>query len=205
MTKVYSEEQPVAGKSHVVLTVWKKSLLYNCNGFTVIDSNGNLVYRVDNYADQRKSDEIVLMNASGRPLFTVHRKRLSLSDNWLVYEGDNMVKPRFSVKKHMNPLNTTSLASVSTVVESSNYNNSNSKNANYEIERSYTRKCCAMYDDRRRCVAEIRLKETNGGVALGGDVFQLVVHPAVTDPAIVMAMVIVLDQMFGSSSRHFCT
>nr|XP_043618690.1 protein LURP-one-related 8-like [Erigeron canadensis] len=201
MTKVYPEEQQVASKNHVVLlTVWKKSLLYNCNGFTVIDSNGNLVYRVDNYAAQGKNDEIVLMNASGRPLFTVHRKRLSLSDNWLVYEGDSMVKPRFSVKKHMNPLNTTSLASISTI------GFSNNKNASiiYEVERSYTRKCCVMYDDRRRCVAQFRLKETNGGVALGGDVIQLIVNPAVIDPAIVMAMVIVLDQMFGSS-RHFCT
>nr|XP_043618589.1 protein LURP-one-related 8-like [Erigeron canadensis] len=199
MTKVYPEEQHVAGNNQVMLTVWKKSLLYNCNGYTVIDSKGNLVYRVDNYATQGKNDEIVLMNASGRPLFTIHRKRLSLSDNWLVYEGDNMVKPRFSVKKHMNPLNTTSLASVSTLGSSNN----NSKNALYEIERSYTRKCCVMFDERRRCVAEFKLKETRGGIALGGDVFQLVVQPLI-DPTIFMAMVIVLDQMFGSS-RHFCT
>ncbi|KAH7515150.1 hypothetical protein FEM48_Zijuj11G0166700 [Ziziphus jujuba var. spinosa] len=32
-----------------VLTVWKKSLLFNCTGFTVFNAKGNLVFRVDNY------------------------------------------------------------------------------------------------------------------------------------------------------------
>lgn len=56
-----------------VLTVWKKSLLLNCNGFTVFDNKGNLVFRVDNYLAGHKG-EIVLMDASGKPLFTIRRK-----------------------------------------------------------------------------------------------------------------------------------
>ncbi|KAK9048246.1 hypothetical protein SSX86_032792 [Deinandra increscens subsp. villosa] len=57
----------------VVLTVWKKSLLFNCDGFTVFDTRGNLVFRVDNYAAGNKA-EIVLMDASGRSLLTIRRK-----------------------------------------------------------------------------------------------------------------------------------
>ncbi|MGV7428878.1 LURP-one-related family protein, partial [Mycobacterium kansasii] len=39
-----------SGKDGVVaLTVWRKSLLLNCTGFTVFDCNGNIVFRVDNY------------------------------------------------------------------------------------------------------------------------------------------------------------
>lgn len=56
-----------------ILTVWKKSLLFNCNGFTVFDAKGNLVFRVDNYV-AGKSGEIVLMDGSGEPLLTVRRK-----------------------------------------------------------------------------------------------------------------------------------
>lgn len=56
------------------LTVWKKSLLMNCKGFTVIDSCGNLVYRVDNYS--LHPQELVLMDASGNSLLTMRRHRV---------------------------------------------------------------------------------------------------------------------------------
>lgn len=58
-----------------VLTVWKKSLLFNCYGFTVFDAEGNLVFRVDNYV-AGNSGEIVLMDGSGLPLLTIRRKVL---------------------------------------------------------------------------------------------------------------------------------
>lgn len=60
-------------ESPVVLTVWKKSLLLSCNGFTVFDRHGNLVFRVDNYSSRTK-DEILLMDAAGTPLLTIRRK-----------------------------------------------------------------------------------------------------------------------------------
>lgn len=78
MTRVYPNaagvcERQKASKddgSAVVLTVWSKSLLPNCNGFTVFDSHGNLVFRVDNYIAGNK-DEIVLMDDAGTPLLTI--------------------------------------------------------------------------------------------------------------------------------------
>lgn len=63
-----------------------------------------------------------------------------------------------------------------------------------------------MYDDKRRRVAEIKRKEAVAGVAFGGDVFRLVVQPEI-DSSVAMALVVLLDQMFGgsSSSRRFAT
>lgn len=61
------------GRPAEVLTVWRKSLLLNCNGFTVFDAKGNLVFRVDNYAASNRV-EVVLMDASGKPLLTLRRK-----------------------------------------------------------------------------------------------------------------------------------
>lgn len=58
-----------------VLTVWRKSLLFNCSGFTVYDAKGNLVFRVDNYGSGSAS-EVVLMDATGTPLLSIRRKVL---------------------------------------------------------------------------------------------------------------------------------
>lgn len=59
------------------LTVWKKSLLFNCKGFTVFDAKGNLVFRVDKY-DKSNKGEIVLMDGAGNPLLTIRRKVKSI-------------------------------------------------------------------------------------------------------------------------------
>ncbi|KAL9994659.1 putative tubby-like protein [Helianthus debilis subsp. tardiflorus] len=196
----FSSETSTAGRNHdpVVLTVWKKSLLFSCDGFTVFDNNGNLVFRVDNYAAGNKS-EVVLMDANGRSLLTIRRKRASITDNWLVYNGETTVNHRFSVTKRVNLLNAKVIAHVSTT---GSPNNNNKKGVAYEIEGSYARRCCVVYDDKRRCVAEIKRKEAVGGVALGGDVFRLVVQPELGS-TVAMALVVVLDQMFGGVSRRF--
>lgn len=55
------------------LTVWKKSLMFSCNGFTVFDSNGNIVYRVDNYNGRRPEEEVTLMDGLGKPVLSVRR------------------------------------------------------------------------------------------------------------------------------------
>ncbi|PWA69151.1 tubby C-terminal-like domain-containing protein [Artemisia annua] len=130
--------------------------------------------------------------------------KLSLSDTWLMYEGETLAQPRLIVRKHLNRLNSKSLVYVSLAGSPLKFNNvGNNRDVIYEIERSYKHKCCVIYDDKRRCVAEIRRKEAKTGVSLGGDVFHLVVQPLI-DRNVAMALVIVLDQMFGSS-RHFLT
>ncbi|PWA41739.1 tubby C-terminal-like domain-containing protein [Artemisia annua] len=197
MTKVYpnavvplAQQPPVsvgtgaATQSPLVLTIWKKSLLFNCHGFTVFDSNGNLVYRVDNYNSGTKP-EIVLMDASGRSLLTIRRKRLSLMENWLIYDGETTVNPLMAVTKHVNLRKSKSMAHV-TVAGS---------REKYDIEGSYRHRSCVVYGEKRRCVAEIKRKEAVGGVTFGGDVFRLFVQPEI-DPSVAMAILVVLDQMF---------
>ncbi|XP_059306893.1 protein LURP-one-related 8 [Lycium ferocissimum] len=193
------------GNSPVVLTVWKKSLLFNCDGFTVFDNKGNLVFRVDNY-NAGTQGEIVLMDASGNSLLTIRRKRLSLSDCWLVFEGETDVHPLFSVKKNVNLLNSKSLAQV--YDQRKGAVSSPKKKVVYEIEGSYGQRCCAVYDNNHRRVAEIKRKEAVKGVAFGIDVFRLIVQPDEIDPSMAMALVILLDQMFGASyiiTRRFST
>ncbi|RZC82653.1 hypothetical protein C5167_045440 [Papaver somniferum] len=176
MTKVYpnaTTEIPkqISDKEVEVLTVWKKSLLFNCNGFTVFDTNGNLVFRVDNYRAGKKT-EIFLMDASGKTLLTIRRKKLSLTDNWMVFDGETSANPRFLVKKPVNFLTTKNLARVISC-------QGNNKELMYEIIGSYAQRCVAVYDNRKRLVAEIQRKEAKAGVTFGGDVFKLIVQPEI--------------------------
>lgn len=141
-----------------------------------------------------------------------------MGDKWLVLEGEGGVKASYSAKKHVNLLNTKCLAQVTSCSSSTtpsgsprsqsprDHNNNNNNNNNekkcYEIEGSYSQRCCKIYDEKRRIVAEIKKKEAPaGGAAFGTDVFRLVVvQPHLLDTALAMAFVILLDQMFGSSS-----
>ncbi|KAI4353610.1 hypothetical protein L6164_002545 [Bauhinia variegata] len=189
----YHQKQKTTSDAAVVMTVWKKSLLLNCHGFTVFDAKGNLVFRVDNYLSRHTKDDILLMDAAGTPLLTIRRKRVILGYKWVVYEGESTAKPQFWARKHLNILNSKCLITVNSP--------SNKKEGMvYAIEGSYAQRCCAVSNN-ERLVAEIKRKEAAvGGVTVGSDVFRLIVQPD-TNTAFAMAFVILLDQMFGSSSR----
>ncbi|CAL0332004.1 unnamed protein product [Lupinus luteus] len=203
----YPRIRSVGNTSSITLTVWKKSLLMSCKGFTVIDCSGNLVYRVDNYIGAHK-DQLTLMDASGNSLISIHRRRkLGLVDNWFIYEGEvgnqrrrkmsNSCKssetesPICCVKKHVNILQ-------------GNPNNvqayvyrSDKQCVAFTIEGSYVHRTCKVLDECKRVVAEIKKKEANTKhVSFGMDIFQLVVQPGF-DPAFAMALVLLLDQMFS--------
>ncbi|KAF8716829.1 hypothetical protein HU200_025926 [Digitaria exilis] len=165
------------------LTVWCKSLLFNCRGFTVFDARGDLAYRVDTYDDAE--GEVVLMDPAGRPAFTVRRKRLSLSgEQWLIFSGgEEARRPVYAVKRGGGGK---SMARVAPCAGGGA--------APFEVEGSYGRRRCVVYDGERRAVAEVQPKE-----AVGTDVFRLVVQPGV-DVSLAMAVVVALDQMFGRPS-----
>ncbi|KAL5720408.1 hypothetical protein ACHQM5_013078 [Ranunculus cassubicifolius] len=180
--------KPIRDGKVQVLTVWKKSLLFSCKGFTVFDTKGNLVFRVDNYLFSNKS-KILLMDAAGNPLLTIRQKKLTLADNWVVYDGETEVKPILIVKKNLSFLNSKLLAHVTSG------SNGNNKTV-YRIEGSYGQRCCTIYDEKRCPIAEIKKKESvTGGVSFGSDVFRLVVQPDM-EPAVAMALVILLEQMY---------
>ncbi|KAK7307879.1 hypothetical protein VNO77_41320 [Canavalia gladiata] len=199
------EEKNSVGSSCTSLTVWRKSLVMNCKGFTVIDSYGNLVYRVDNYVEH--PNEVVLMDASGKSILTLCRRRkLGLLDNWFVYEGEvgkqctrrsslskSSKSPVCCVRKHVNILHGNS--NVQTYVYRG-ASHSNKRCAAFTIEGSYAHRSCKVLDECRRVVAEIKMKEPNAkNVSFGIEIFHLVVHPDF-DPDFAMALVLLLDQMF---------
>ncbi|KAG0539907.1 hypothetical protein BDA96_03G362600 [Sorghum bicolor] len=168
------------------LTVWRKSLLFNCRGYTVFDARGDLAFRVDSYDAEA---EVVLMDPDGRPAFTVRRKRLSLSgEHWLIYAGEETRRPVYAVKRGGGGK---SMARVTPCAGA----RAGAGASSYEVEGSYARRRCVVYDAERRAVAEVQPKEA----VVGTDVFRLVVQPGV-DVSLAMAVVVALDQLFGRPS-----
>ncbi|KAM3352220.1 hypothetical protein ACQJBY_023833 [Aegilops geniculata] len=193
MARVHPNMAPAPGAVHeapassavdgpTTLTVWRKSLLFDCKGFTVFDSKGNLAYRVDSYASET-GDEVVLMDAAGRPAFTVRRKRFSFQgEQWLVFAGEETRRPVYAVRRSGRGK---TMAHVTACAGAG---------PSYEVEGSYARRSCMVYDGERRAVAEIRPKEV-----VGTDVFRLAVQPGV-DVSLAMAVVVALEQMFSRPS-----
>ncbi|KAM0875722.1 hypothetical protein ACQ4PT_036602 [Festuca glaucescens] len=176
-----------AEEAPTTLTVWRKSLLFDCKGFTVFDAKGNLAYRVDSYASET-GDEVVLMDTAGRPAFTVRRKRFSLQgEQWLVFAGEETRRPVYAVRR-------SGRGKTMAHVTACGGGDSPSPSPSYEVEGSYARRCCVVYDAERRAVAEVRPKEV-----VGTDVFRLVVQPGV-GVSLAMAVVVALEQMFARPS-----
>jgi len=182
-SRAAEEEPPPA-----LLTVWRKSLLFNCDGFTVFDARGDLAFRVDCYASARRRAEVVLMDVAGKPLLTVRRKRLSLTDHWVIYDGDGTARPLLSVRRHVSLRSSSKTLAHVTPLGSA----AAASAAEYVVEGSYGRRACAVRDARGDAVAEVRRKES-----VGDDVFRLVADPRLGEP-LAMGLVIALDEMFGA-------
>ncbi|KAJ4954702.1 hypothetical protein NE237_011485 [Protea cynaroides] len=184
------------------LTVWRKSLVFNCYGFTVFDSNGNLVYRVEHYKRDRTED-IVLMDASGKAILTLHRKKRRFVENWAIFEGEaeerdgKAKKPIYWGRKHVNLLQRRKDPNVLARVFRGSSNSSENGNGGLVIEGSYEKRSCQVVDDElREVVAEIKRKDDCiHGISFGLDVFLLIVRPGF-NLAFAMSLVLLLDQMF---------
>lgn len=127
------------------------------------------------------------------------QQKLSLGDQWLIYTGETNSNPIFSVKKQLGFLQSKRLAQVMIPTAGTHAGGSPRRRPAYEIEGSYCQRSCAIYDDERQVVAEILRKEAVPGATFGGDVFRLVVRSEL-DQTLAMAIVVLLDRMFESSS-----
>lgn len=176
-------------KQETHLTVFKTSLFFQNDGFTVYNCRGELVFRVDSYGPvTRDRDELVLMDAHGKCLLTVRRKRPSLHQRWEGYSGERTdgQKPIFSVRR------SSIIGRSSVTVEM--YKNPGEE---YQIEGNFGQRSCTIFNAMKESVAEIRRKvDASTQVLLGKDVFLLSVKPGF-DGAFAMGLVLILDQING--------
>ncbi|XP_019156883.1 PREDICTED: protein LURP-one-related 12-like [Ipomoea nil] len=178
---IYNEEKH--------LTVLKTSLFFAGDGFSAYDCTGQLVFRVDTYGpDSRDRTEVVLMDAAGKCLLTVRKKRPSLHNRWEGYLGERMEgeKPIFSVRR-------SSIIGRSGVTVEVYH----TPTEEYHIEGCFAQRSCTIYDADKQSVAEIRRKvDASSKTVLGKDVFSLTLNPGF-DGAFAMGLILVLDQIDG--------
>jgi len=190
-------DDKVSKASATALTVWKKSLVFSCNGCTVFDSSGNLVFRVDNYPSDPQ-DQVVLMDAAGVAILTLRRKRLSLHNEWRGFLGEfrDGQKPLFVIRRAPSLLITRkSLAEVYMCTSSAK--SKMKKTPDYHVEGCYAKRCFTIMNSFNEAVAEVKPKQVRPEITLGGDVFNLIVSPG-DDQALVMGLIIALDQIMPS-------
>ncbi|KAJ4958172.1 hypothetical protein NE237_025283 [Protea cynaroides] len=191
-------EEGFCFNEYTQLTVLKTSLFFPGDGFSVYDTKGEVLFRVDSYGpDARLKDELVLMDAAGKCLITVRKKRPSLHQRWEGFLGERCdgMKPIFSVKR-------SSIIGRSSVTVDVFGN----PGEEYQIEGSFPQRCCRFYNttspnESKEPVAEIRRKvDLSTHVVLGKDVFSLCLKPAF-DAAFAMGLVLILDQINGEYSE----
>eukprot|EP00253_Pinus_taeda_P018563 PITA_18563 len=188
--------------SPATFTVWKKSLLFNGEGFTVFDSSGNLVFRVDNYASNVER-ELFLMDAVGNVLLTLHRdKRLSLSQRWEAFRGDGVGygKPEFSViiKSSCWLFSSKALAKVLVTQAEGEKNYRETCHYDYQIEGSLSNPSSfTIFSASRQIIAQVKPKEATSEIMLGDDVLGLVVQPGI-DQIFVMGLAVIFIQLIST-------
>ncbi|KAI3871177.1 hypothetical protein MKW98_015077 [Papaver atlanticum] len=169
-----------------VFTIWMKSLVMNSNGCTVFDSNGEIIYRIDNY-HKKCSNKVYLMDLSGNILSTILKKRLRMFGRWEGYNGSyiskvDQEKPWFQVRKPFRVLNKVHY-NVSVSMGSSN-------DSLYTIQRLDSKMGCKILDQAGNVVAEMKQKQSRFGVGLGDDVLTLMVESNV-DHSLILGLIVV--------------
>ncbi|WCJ39305.1 hypothetical protein M5689_020303 [Euphorbia peplus] len=169
-------------------TIWMKSLVLSGKGCTVFDSDGDVVYRVDNY-NSVDTNQVHLMDFNGQALFTFFKKKFKLFGSWDGYSASgrekiDRKKPGFHVRR---TFRFTGRACRAVVRCDQN------QTRQYNIESSWRSKStCRIADKSGVLIAEVKRKKSVSGVALGEDVLTMVVEPS-TDHSLVMGLVVVYN------------
>ncbi|RZC85904.1 hypothetical protein C5167_026574 [Papaver somniferum] len=136
--------------------------------------------------DNKNCNEVCLMDLKGKVLFTILKKKLRLFGRWEGYKYGNSSKgnkPWFQVKKNLN-------MEVDATVKESDETGANC----YRMERlkgSSSKLACKIMDVRTgRVIAELKPKQSSGGVLLGDDVMGLMVEPNI-DHSFIMGLIVV--------------
>ncbi|KAK1438643.1 hypothetical protein QVD17_04452 [Tagetes erecta] len=172
-------------------TIWMKSLVLNSNGYTVYDSNGEVVYRIDNY-DRKCRSEVYLMDLRGNIVCTILRKKLLRSGLWDCYNDKDSRTPWFRVGKAFRFFKNDSVYDV--IVETSEEQSISS--SNHKIEGSVHALEFKIIDGEGRIAAKVQRKRSSSGIELGEDVLRVTVEPHV-DRIFVMALVAIHGLICG--------
>ncbi|KAG4199353.1 hypothetical protein ERO13_A05G141501v2 [Gossypium hirsutum] len=187
---------PFTTSTEETFTIWMKSLILSGKGCTVFDSNGRIVYRVDNY-NRKYCNEVYLMDSAGKVLFTIRRKKFRLIKIWEgfgTFSGkvnDEDKNPGFEVRKSCRILRCDSICEVIVGLHR------DQPCQHYRIESCPGKSTFQIVDKLGRLITEVKSKQSKSGVSLGEDVLTMVVEPHI-DHSLVMGLVVVYSLINGT-------
>ncbi|KAL1830094.1 hypothetical protein ACET3Z_008506 [Daucus carota] len=173
-------------------TIWMKSLLFNGCGCTIFNSNGEIVYRIDNY-NKKCGSQVHLMNLHGEVLLLLRRKRFRVFEEWEGFRWSvrgevGRQKPWFNVRRDCKILK----RSMTTCHVSFGCDHKLREDG-YRIIGFPGKSELKIIRGENQLVAEVKRKQSSAsGVTLGEDVLSLEVEalPHVNH-LLIMALVIV--------------
>ncbi|XP_057525438.1 protein LURP-one-related 11-like [Amaranthus tricolor] len=168
-------------------TVWMKSLVFNGNGCTIFDANGNVVYRVDNY-DSKSCSQVFLMDLKGRVLSTLLKKKLRVNEHWNGYKNDRVNKEKawFQVKKKSKLFSKGDGFSCQVKIRGDDFEALSC----FKIQGSYKKSEFKIVRGDGLMVAQVKRKQSKQGVLLGDDVLSLEIEPNL-DHSFIISLVII--------------
>ncbi|KAF1874889.1 hypothetical protein Lal_00007504 [Lupinus albus] len=188
MSKVYPQQRTASsnlmGYGRETYTIWMKSLIFHSNGCTVYNSNGDIVYRVDNY-DKKGTTQVNLMDLQGRVLCTIHKRFLGFG-GWDVYKCISHEKAWFQVKRCYNKMMIMGKVTWQIMLGCQKYS----------IHRIGGKIAFMIINIDGDVVASAKQKHTSSGIVLGNDVLTLEVEADV-DHSLIMAFVTVFGLICG--------
>ncbi|XP_076925811.1 protein LURP-one-related 4-like [Bidens hawaiensis] len=186
MAKIYPKK-PSSSSSYSTeretYTIWMKSLVLNSNGYTIYDSNGGVIFRIDNY-DSKCRSEVHLMDLRGNVVCTILRKKLLTYGLWECYNDKDSRRPWFRVGKTFGFFKNSSAYDV---LVGTNEGQCIS-GLSYKMDGSVHSLEFKIIDGEGRVAAVVQRKRSSSGVVLGEDVLHVTVEPHM-DRILVMALV----------------
>ncbi|XP_039049210.1 protein LURP-one-related 11-like [Hibiscus syriacus] len=186
---------PFTTSTQETFTIWMKSLVLSGKGCTVFDSNGQIVYRVDNY-HCKCSHEAYLMDITGKVLFTIRRQKFRLIGFWEGFRSfngrvnDEDKNPGFEVRTNYRILQGDSICEV--VV----WFDKDQPCQRYQIESCRDKSTFKIVDKLGRLITEVKRKQSKCGISLGEDVLTMVVEPHI-DHSLIMGLVVAYGLING--------
>ncbi|KAM0941201.1 putative tubby-like protein [Dioscorea sansibarensis] len=173
----------------VDLTVKKKALSLSDGDFSVLDVNGNVVFKVKGKLLSLR-DRRVLVDAVGNPIISMQQKMISMHRRWQVFRGDSSDEKDllFSAKK-------SSLIQFKTNLDVFLASNTTEHACDFKIKGSYFERACTIYlGESNTIVAQMSRKYTVTNIVLGKDTFGVTVYPNI-DYAFIVSLIIILDEI----------
>ncbi|KAK1374801.1 LURP1-related protein domain containing protein [Heracleum sosnowskyi] len=172
-------------------TIWMKSLLFNGCGCTIFNSDGEIVYRIDNY-NKKRGSQVQVMNLHGEVLLLLRRKRFRIFEQWEGFRwsvSGEMTRQKawFNVRRECKILRR-SMTSCHV-----NFGSDDKVRENcYRIVGFPGKSGLKIIRGENKLVAEVKRKQSSSGVILGEDVLSLRVEASPQiNHLLIMALVIV--------------